>query len=131
MALQQGLVEGLESPLTLIYDMKFQDVAKYVTVTKHAFQNLVLMINEKKFQSLPQELQTTLIKCADEAGKIQAAEMYSVADVHIQKLKDSGVTFIEINIAPFTEKVVPEYKKLESEGVWEEGLVDFIMNLKP
>jgi tripartite ATP-independent transporter DctP family solute receptor len=131
MALQQGLVEGLESPLTLIYDMKFQDVAKNVIVTKHAYQYLVLMINEKKFQSLPEELQTTLIKCADEAGKIQAAEMYRVADEHIQKLKAAGVNFIEIDIGPFSEKVIPEYQKLEEEGAWEKGLVEFITSLKP
>lgn len=131
LALQQGLVEGLDSPLTLVYDMKFQDAAKYIINTKHAYQNICLMISEKRFQSLSEDVRKKVLEAADEAGKFQTAALYKTAEEHIQKLKSGGATFIDVDSAPFAQKVIPRYKKLEEEGTFPKGISDLILGLKP
>ena len=59
-ALQLGVVEGQENPLNTIYSHKFYEVQKYVALTGHMAMNLVLVINEKFYQSLSPELRADL-----------------------------------------------------------------------
>lgn len=65
-ALQQKVVDGQENPMMSIYDMKFQEVQKYIAVSDHGWLPLVLGVNKDWWDSLPQEYQTILKESADE-----------------------------------------------------------------
>jgi TRAP-type C4-dicarboxylate transport system substrate-binding protein len=70
-ALQMGVVDGQENPFNIIYNRKFYEVQKYLTLTGHMAMNLVIIINENFYQKLPPELQQVLTKAAMEAGDFQ------------------------------------------------------------
>jgi tripartite ATP-independent transporter DctP family solute receptor len=55
-ALQQGVIDGLECPIDMIYTSKLNEGAKYLTITNHQYEPGNLVMNGKSFDSLsPQE----------------------------------------------------------------------------
>ncbi|MFZ7102333.1 MAG: TRAP transporter substrate-binding protein [Peptococcaceae bacterium] len=66
-ALQQGVVDAQENPLSNIYQAKFYEVQKYLTLSKHNFTLLTLCMSNKKFESLPQDIQEIIVEEAKNA----------------------------------------------------------------
>ena len=60
-ALQQGVVDGQENPLGVIYDTKFYEVQKYATVDNHVLGTNMILANEKWFQGLPADLRQIML----------------------------------------------------------------------
>lgn len=97
LALQTGVVDGMETPLNTGVDMNFHEVTKFVFLDYHMLGTNLLLINEGFFQKLPSELKEVII----EAGK--AAEIYtnSIAEQTEQRAIEimikQGLVFNEIN----------------------------------
>lgn len=53
MALQQKVVDGQETPVALINQMKFYEVQKYAILDGHVYDPLFVFINDKFFSGLP------------------------------------------------------------------------------
>lgn len=71
-ALQQGVVDGQDTPYITIHAMKFYEVQKYITNIRYLFLLEPIVMSEAVFQEQSPELQTAIL----EAG--QAATEYSV-----------------------------------------------------
>lgn len=79
MALRQGIVDAQENPLASIRSMKFYEVQESVVLTGHIIDYPFVMINDKRFQRLDNELQKILIKAFNDArlwsiGKVRREE---------------------------------------------------------
>jgi C4-dicarboxylate-binding protein DctP len=61
MALQQGVVDGWEAPISLIESMKFNEITKYIIMDGHIYSFLPLIMNDKFFLSLTPDLQTIVV----------------------------------------------------------------------
>jgi len=61
MALQQGVVDGWESPISLIESMKFNEITKYIIMDGHIYSFLPLLISDKFFLSLTPDLQSIIV----------------------------------------------------------------------
>jgi TRAP-type transport system periplasmic protein len=57
MALQQGVVDGMECPIVLIHDMKFYEVQDYMVLDGHLYNPLFTMANDRWFSNLSPDLQ--------------------------------------------------------------------------
>ena len=51
-AMSQGVVDGQENPFMNIYASKFYEVQKYLSVTRHQYSTLPLIISEKTWKKL-------------------------------------------------------------------------------
>ena len=89
-AMQMGVVDGQENPLNIIYNRKFYEVQKHLTLTGHMAMNLVIIINEGFYQKLSPELRQLLTKAAMEAGDFQSELTMKVNKQNLQDLKDKG-----------------------------------------
>jgi tripartite ATP-independent transporter DctP family solute receptor len=69
-ALQLGLAEGQENPLSSIVDMKFHEVQKYLTHSNHVVGVLPVIANKKWFEKLPADIQKILADAAIEWGDL-------------------------------------------------------------
>ncbi len=67
-ALQQGVVDGLENPLTTLDGGKFQEVAKYLILDGHIKNFTTFVVGTKFFNGLTEDQQNILIESAHEAG---------------------------------------------------------------
>lgn len=74
-ALQQGVVDGQENPITMIKMYKLYEVQKYLTLSKHLFLFAGVYINEEYFQSLPADVQQALLDAA------RIAQEYSYKEI--------------------------------------------------
>lgn len=111
--LQQGTVDGQENPITHIYMQKFYEVQKYLTISRHVYSPAVLIVNDKWFGRLPEDLQKVLV----EGAKIYRDECRRIAEEQetdmLNKLKESGMIVNELT---------PEQKALFMEKT--QGIVD-------
>jgi TRAP-type C4-dicarboxylate transport system substrate-binding protein len=63
-AIQQGAIDGAIAALNVFVPMQFQDAAKYVTETNQPAIFIILEINRKWYEALPQDLRQVVDKAA-------------------------------------------------------------------
>lgn len=131
LALKQHVVDAVTSPISLVKSMNFAEVAPYMTVIDEYPQDVVIVINEKKFQSLSPEFQNILVEAANEAGEYAAELVYEAADADIESMKtENNLQIIEFDKEPLVAKMKPFFYKLEEAGKLPEGMVDKILSIK-
>ncbi|MFE7060817.1 TRAP transporter substrate-binding protein [Sutcliffiella sp. NPDC057660] len=103
-ALQQGVIDGQENPLSLIYNSKFNEVVDYLVKTEHVREPITIVISDSKFQSLDSELQEALMQAANGKAKEFAAEEVSSGEAgYLKELEEAGMTIIEPDLAQFQQ----------------------------
>lgn len=130
LALNQGVVEAAEGPLDAVYTMKFYESANNITMTNHIRDDMVVMINNKKFNSLTKEQQDIIVAAANEAGDWYTQTVKDNTTKFIDEMKKAGVNFIEVDKDPFIEKMVKTASQLENEDLWRKGLFEEIQQMK-
>lgn len=85
-SLQQGVVDGQENPLTTIYQLNFDDVQKYLTVSNHLYHSVALIMNDEYFNSLPSEIQGYIEIAAAEAQEWGFEDYYEQKDMIFEEL---------------------------------------------
>lgn len=95
-ALQQGVVDGLENPLSTLYNGKFQEVAKYLTLDGHSKATTMWFCGSQFFNSLTAEQQQWLIETAEEAGLYNNDLALAADGELLEKFKAEGVEIIEL-----------------------------------
>ena len=91
-ALQTGVVDGTEGPLSNLYTQKQYEVQKHVTLSYHTISNYVVVVNKKFWEGLTPELRTILegaMKSATEYNNAIAAREEAEA---LAAIKQSGKT---------------------------------------
>jgi C4-dicarboxylate-binding protein DctP len=106
-ALQTGVVDGQENPVTHVYTQKFYEVQKYMTLTNHTYHGYVVIANKKFWDGLPQDIRAALTT----ALKDTTAYFYSMAkqedDAALEAVRKTGK--MEIYIP--TAQELAEWKK--------------------
>ena len=89
-ALQTGVVDGQENPVTHVYTQKFYEVQKYMAMTDHTYHGYVVITNKKFWEGLPPDIRGILTA----AIKDTTDYFYSMAkqedDEALEALKKSG-----------------------------------------
>lgn len=98
-ALETKTVDGQENPYANIENMKFYEVQKYLTLTKHAYAPLALLLSKKTYDGLTATEQSTMRECSyagrDEERRVNREyNQRSVAN-----LQAKGMTVNEISPA--------------------------------
>ncbi|HEX6721852.1 MAG TPA: TRAP transporter substrate-binding protein [Burkholderiaceae bacterium] len=98
-ALETKTVDGQENPFANIENMKFYEVQKYLTLTKHAYAPLTLLISKKTWDSMSGDEQRVMRECAllgrDEERRINREQ----ASTTLANLKAKGMQVNEISPA--------------------------------
>lgn len=96
MALQQGVVDGQENPITLMRNMKFYEVQDYLVVDGHVYNYLGLFINDKKFNSFSKEEQDIIMDAAEVWKAVHAGYTQVQVQRGYEELEKAGmkITFL-------------------------------------
>jgi len=98
-ALETKTVDGQENPFANIENMKFYEVQKYLTLTKHAYAPLTLLVSKKTWDTMSADEQRVMRECAllgrDEERGINRAQ----AATTLANLKAKGMQVNEISPA--------------------------------
>lgn len=87
-ALQQGMVDGQENPLSNLYTSGIYEIQPYLTLTSHNSSFTTFVINDKYFQSLPEEYQKVLVDGAKYACEIANGKLDEAEEFILEQIKD-------------------------------------------
>lgn len=131
-SLAQGVVDGVENPLTTLYNNKFQEVCKYVTMTNHQMTFSNFIVGQDFWNSLPAEYQDAIISCGEEAAAYNNDLYQQVSQEMQEKLTAEGCTITTLDEATqkeFKDACVQLYKNYEANGTWTTGLYDQLQDI--
>jgi len=94
-ALQTGVMDGQENPLTQIYSSKFQEVQKHLSMTGHVYTPAYLATGARKFASLPADVQAALTAAARETQAYVYEQAAKLDNDLLDKIKAAGVSVNE------------------------------------
>lgn len=120
-ACSSGVADGAESPYALLYSSKLYEPCKYLIKTEHLVASTAIVMSQAVYESLPEQAR----KAIDEVGSAYPAKAIelaqSVEQEYIDKLKDEGVEFIDIDKTEFIEAAqdTPKYFPEWTEGMYE------------
>jgi TRAP-type C4-dicarboxylate transport system substrate-binding protein len=137
-ALQKGVVQGLLSSLEVLKDLDFAAYCPYVTRTELQVYPFAVVMNQDKWQSLPEEVRQVI----EELGREQALWTGSYMDEHVQESleyakNEHQVQVFELSqedqqiIRERTRPVVQEWKEMAQEkGLDAEKILQDVRKLK-
>ncbi|MGH1464822.1 MAG: DctP family TRAP transporter solute-binding subunit [Cognatishimia sp.] len=106
-ALQQGVFDAQENPLSIIYSASFFEVQKYVSLTGHIWGAASLTVSQSTWDKLSTEDQAIVQKVAQTWAEKQR-EMVAAADADlVAQLEASGMEFNDVDKSAFIEAVAP------------------------
>lgn len=115
--LSQGVIDGAENPIPVLYGARLYEQSKYLSLTSHV-QNVSIWIGSTKyFKTLPQDIQLLLKQTGDEASAFQTEQINKADQIYLEKFKESGVKIIKSDITAFKQAVRPLYPELFSESL--------------
>lgn len=110
-ALQQGVFDAQENPLSIIHSSSFYEVQDYVSLTGHVWAPACLTVSNSTWSRLSEDDQTKVQELAN-VWRDKQREMTQADDRDlIEKLEAEGMQVNEVDTAPFNAQV---------QGVWEE-----------
>jgi tripartite ATP-independent transporter DctP family solute receptor len=127
LAMKQGIVDSMDLPFDLVYDMKMHTVAPYILHSKHMFQRLVIFMNTKNFNKLSKAHQDAIIKAAEEAGDWYSEQTFANFDVNYKKLEEEGATHIFADMSEWRERSMEAAWKMEAAGAWPKGTIQEVL----
>ena len=91
-ALQTGVVDGQENPVSVILVAKFPEVQKYLVLDGHVYGVDWFVVNDKWFQSLPKDLQALIMDCAEISRTVgRGLQQLNSAGIGLGALKEQGM----------------------------------------
>lgn len=103
-ALQQGVVDGQENPVTVISASKFWEVQKYVSLTGHVYSPAIVLASPALFDGLNDEQKGWFMGAAKASSAATRAEVNRLEEAGVALLRENGMEVLtEIDKAPFAE----------------------------
>ncbi len=129
LALTQGVVDACEGPQDSMYTMKFFEPTKRIILTNHIRDNLVVLVNERRFKGLSDAQRDALTAAAAEAGDWYTKTIKERVKGFFDKMRAAGTDIHDIDTTGMRERMREAAAKLEGAGMWKSGLYRAIQAL--
>jgi tripartite ATP-independent transporter DctP family solute receptor len=110
-AIQQGMVDGGEGNVISYNNMKFDEVAPYVSHIKYLITIEPFFIGEKFLQDLPADLQQAILQAGKESVPVERKANEEQEAKVVETLRAKGRTVVFPDIVPFQKAVQPVYEQ--------------------
>jgi C4-dicarboxylate-binding protein DctP len=115
-ALQTGVVDGTENPISNFYTQKMQEVQKHMTITDHGYLGYAVIVNKKFWDDLPADIRTQLDTAMKEATDYANQIAKEKNDKDLEAVKASGKTEVTVltpaERAAFRTALIPVHAKM-------------------
>ena len=106
-ALQTGVVDGQENSVPTFRVPKLEEVQKYMILDGHVYSFTTILVNEKWFQSLPEDIRSAILQAAEVSRVVQNGLCVLEEQKDIKELREKG---LDIYAPPVAAKA--EFRKL-------------------
>ena len=130
LGLKTGAIDGQDNPLPTDLSAKFVEVTHYIVLTDHLIGILNPVINEKLWQSMPEEYKV-YIKKAMEVARYYMNYLVSEQEAELldKFVKDYGIEIIIPNKEAFMKHALEYYSQPEFDKIWGKGMYEKIQNM--
>lgn len=128
-ALQTGVIDGQENPLTNISAGKLNQVQKYLSMSGHVYSPAYPTVGVAAFEKLDPKIQAILAETAQDVVSWARDEGAAADKALLGELEASG---LEVNVADrnaFVEASKPVYEKFAAEVENGQEMIDQVMSL--
>lgn len=116
-SLQTGVIDGMEASPDMIYSMRFQEQAPYLSKTFHIAASVYYFFNKEWFESLPEDLQGIAMESARRAAAYQNQIDLEAQQESMEKMIAEGVTVNEVdNLDTFAQMTAPMLESFRARG---------------
>ena len=113
-AVQQGAIDGLEIPLSVIDQNKFFEVTKYLSLTNHTYSMIGLLISKRSFDKMPEDVKKAVLEAGAEATKAQRTMALEASKQVVKTLEAKGMQINRVtNFKPFRNAVTSVYEQVK------------------
>jgi tripartite ATP-independent transporter DctP family solute receptor len=123
-ALQTGVMDGQENPLTQIYSAKFHEVQKYLSLTGHVYTPAYATVGMRKWSSLPADVRGTLEAVAKEMQAFVYQKAAKDDEDLLAKIKAANVQVNTPNKDAFIAASKPVYEEFAKEVKGAKEVID-------
>jgi C4-dicarboxylate-binding protein DctP len=117
-ALQTGVVDGTENPISNIYTQKMHEVQKYLTLTEHGYLGYAVITNKKFWDGLPADIRGQLEDAIQQATRYANQIAKIENDNALESIKKSGKTQVYTPTAAerlaFKKAMIKTHTEMES-----------------
>jgi TRAP-type transport system periplasmic protein len=125
MALKQGVVDGQENPVAVIYSNQLYESQKHLAMTGHNYNTMVHVISKKVWDKLTPEQQKIIKEESARAGNWMRKTVRDAEADQIEKLKQAGVQVTYPDKAKFKALMKPAYDRMNAIA-GEENITAFV-----
>lgn len=93
-ALQTGVIDGQENPLSQIHSQRFHEVQQFLTLTGHVYTPAFLLAGRERWRELPEDVRKVLRTTAQE---VQSFVYQTAEELDSKLLADLRVSGIAVN----------------------------------
>lgn len=125
-ALKSGAIDGQENPIDIIVSAKLYEAQKHITLWNYSYDALILGMNKRDWEGLPQNVREIVRQAAVEASKEQVRLSREAASAGVALLRQKGMTVTELTseeMSVFQAKTGPVYSE------WTPQMGESIMKL--
>lgn len=94
---QQGVADAVEADDVGLVSMNLQEIGKYYSKIGHLGQAYLVMINEDKWNSIPEDLQKIITECAEENQEKQWENRAALGEEAEKIMEEAGVKINEVS----------------------------------
>jgi tripartite ATP-independent transporter DctP family solute receptor len=111
-ALQTGVVDGAVMPPDLMVTSRLYEVGKQLSLTRHLFLPLTILISDKFLKAQPADVQKVILESAREAFEVYDRDLYvKVSAQAADQMKAKGVAITEPDREAFRSLVPVVWKE--------------------
>ncbi len=114
MALKQGVVDGQENPIAVIYSNKIYETQKYLAMTGHNYNTMVHVISKKTWDKLTPAQQKIVREESHKAGVWMKKSIRDAEANQIKELQKLGMQVTYPDKAKFKALMKPAYDRMNA-----------------
>ncbi len=115
MALQTGVIDGQENPLSQIHSQKFHEVQKYLSLTGHVYTPAYLLAGAGRWRALPHGMQEILERTAQDLQPYVYAQAAKLEKRLLADLEASGIAVNHADRERFVAAGAPIFEQFGAE----------------
>ena len=114
MAMRQGVVDGQENPISVIYDLKLYESQKYISIVNYLYSSMTHVVNKDVWNGLTADQQQIIREESDAARLVMRKLVRDAEQEQIADMRSKGIQIDTPELKPFADKMAPAYAKISS-----------------
>ena len=112
-AMRQGVVDGQENPISVIYDLKLYESQRYISIVNYLYSSMCHVVSKPVWTKLTPE-QQRIIREESDASRLLMRKLVRDAEAkQMEEMKGKGIKIDTPDLAPFKAKMDPAYEKIK------------------